>query len=124
MKRSEIRSAVAAQIATAYNGKITSDRRFDSTNEKQFVLVSVPTGVVENDGVSQHEKTTLEVAIHLSGIATDDDLDALGEQVEQGLFSDPSLGGLAMGILYQGFEYLIDEADQFSVLELRYQVLH
>jgi hypothetical protein len=86
--------------------------------------VSVPVGTVETEGISSQEITTLEIGIHKSGVPTDDDLDAIGNRVEQALLVDPTLGGKAHGILYTGFEYLIDEADQFSVLELRYQIVH
>lgn len=121
--RKQIRDAAAAQIGAVYAGEIGSGR-IQHPTQPEFVEVYFEEGVNTTDGLQQYVEAIFTIAIYKSGLVTDDDLDDIGAQCEQGLLSDESLGQLIHGMTGAGFEYEPRGESQFDALYLRYQLTY
>lgn len=121
--RKDVRDKAKAQIQALYSGAVHTGRIVYDTNISEYINVFMLDGTVEEDGLVPHTNATLVLGIHKSGPVTDDDLDELGAVAEQGLMSDPSLGGLVHGIRSTGFEYAPREEGQFEHLYLLYTIV-
>lgn len=102
--RKLIRDQIKTQLATQYAGKIFTGRSFDARSNTEFVNVFLASGDIDGEGMATTEQSLCVIGIHKQ-LGTDDELDALGEQLEVGLAQDLSLNGLVSGLTYAGYAY-------------------
>lgn len=121
--RKQVRDTAKEQIKAVYAGEVFTGRIVYDTKMSEYVNVFLVEGENEEDGLQLTTNAQLVLGIHKSGPVTDDDLDQLGATAENGLLSDPSLGGLVHGIRRTGFVYEGREETQFEKLYLLYNVV-
>lgn len=122
--RQTIRDRVKAQIATLYAGSISTKRVREPGSVREFIEVVLATGDTFSEDLSAITTGNLEVSIHKSGVTTDAELDAIGELVTRGIFSDRSLGDLVHGITPAGFRYEPVGESQYDILVLLFNVIY
>lgn len=124
--RKQVRDQAKSQIEAAYTGtgKVHSGRLLHTAGQVEFVDVFFEEGEHEQDGLQTYVQALFVVGIHKTGIVTDDELDAIGDECEQGLYSDPTLGGIVHGITEAGFEYSPRGETQYDILYLRYLITY
>lgn len=124
--RKEVRDQVKAQIVAAYtgNGEVKSGRILHTAGLTEFIDVFFEEGEHENEGLQNYVQALFTIGIHKTGIVTDDELDAIGDECETGLFSDTTLGGLVHGITEAGFDYSPRGESVYDALYLRYFITY
>jgi hypothetical protein len=124
--RKQVRDQVKTQIESAYtgNGEVYAGRILHTAGMKEFVDVFFEEGEHEQDGLQTYVQALFVIGVHKTGIVTDDELDDIGTECEQGLFADTTLGGIVHGITEAGFEYMPRGDSQYDVLYLRYLITY
>lgn len=122
--RKQVRDQVKLQIQAVYTGEVKSGRVVHTAGLDEFVDVFFEEGEHEQDGLQTYVQALFSIGIHKTGIVTDDELDAIGDLCEQGLFSDLSLNGLVHGITEAGFDYSRRGDSVYDALYLRYFITY
>jgi len=111
--------------------KVYTTRSKDARNDKYYIEVYMANGDQEGQGIATITEARLVVGINKKGIQTDDELDAVGDIIEEALeitnatpaLSNDTLQGLVSGLSFAGFEYPPDENSATSTLNLLYAII-
>lgn len=123
-ERKAIRDGIKAALKTAYAGPIFTSRYMDVRDESEYVNVYFDTGDVTWDGLLSSTTATVIVEYSTTGQVDDDAMDAVADQLNNALATQPIAEDIIQGFLPAGFEYIEQQETEFNTIILRYTVTY
>lgn len=123
MSRKNIRDGIKTAIELFYSGPVYITRRIDAREIDEYINVFLSSGSAVTDiGVYRQVNARLVITIAKKG-ATDDDLDTIGDLIDEMIdtINYTSLG--AIGAYFTEFSYA-DDDDEFEKLHLTYDIIY
>lgn len=120
--RKQIRDQLKTLISGVYTGEILIARRIDASELDEFVNIYISEGETQSEGIEKQSIAAMVVGINKK-LATDDELDEIGDTIAQAIEENITLDDLVAGLVYTGFQYG-EDGTGFDQLFLKYTVIY
>lgn len=120
--RKQIRDQLKTLISGVYTGEILIARRIDASELDEFVNIYISEGETQSEGIEKQSIAAMVVGINKK-LATDDELDEIGDTIAAAIEENMTLDDLAAGLVYTGFQYG-EDGTGFDQLFLKYTVIY
>jgi hypothetical protein len=120
--RKQIRDQLKTLISVVYAGEILIARRIDASELDEFVNIYISEGETQSEGIEKQSIAVMVVGINKK-LATDDELDEIGDTIAAAIEENMTLDDLVAGLVYTGFQYG-EDGTGFDQLFLKYTVIY
>jgi hypothetical protein len=120
--RKQIRDQLKTLISGVYAGEILIARRIDASELDEFVNIYISEGETQSEGIEKQSIAAMVVGINKK-LATDDELDEIGDTIAAAIEENMTLDDLVAGLVYTGFQYG-EDGTGFDQLFLKYTVIY
>lgn len=120
--RKQIRDQLKTLISGVYTGEILIARRIDASELDEFVNIYISEGETQSEGIEKQSIAAMVVGINKK-LATDDELDEIGDTIAAAIEENMTLDDLVAGLVYTGFQYG-EDGTGFDQLFLKYTVIY